>query len=215
MRQPIKDKRDYYVQSKMRKLGVSQFLGIGLSFVLWYIVFLTEVLPSFWYRVTIASLVLAVYARKDSSDIPSKLKRKDIIWGLGSGLGLYASFYFGFNVFRSMVELGAVNVYLFRTELPLIIPAILLLITSYCEEYFWRHYVQTAIDDDHGLRGVIITSVLYASIHIPTMNLPLIAAALIAGLFWGIIYKYTGSLWLVVFSHIAWTELIFVFLPLI
>jgi membrane protease YdiL (CAAX protease family) len=46
------------------------------------------------------------------------------------------------------------------------------------------------------------------------MNVPLIAAALIAGLFWGILYQRTGSLLLVIASHLVWTELIFVFLPL-
>ena len=199
----------------MRKLRTSYILGVSLSFILWYIVFLTEILSSFWYRVTIASIILALYARVNSTDTPLKLVRNDIIWGLGSGLGLYASFFVGFTFFRFLVEHGAVNVYLFRSELPLVIPASLLLITSYCEEYFWRHYIQTALDDGKGLRGVIITSILYASIHIPTMNLPLVVAALIAGLFWGIIFKYTGSLWLVVFSHIAWTELIFVLLPLV
>jgi membrane protease YdiL (CAAX protease family) len=199
----------------MRKLRTSHVSGIALSFILWYIVFLTEILSSFWYRVTLASIVLAVYARVNSSDTLLKLERKDVIWGLGSGIGLYALFYLGFNVFRFLVERGAVNVYLFRSELSLIIPASLLLVTSFCEEYFWRHYVQTTFEDNQGLRGVIITSILYASIHIPTMNLPLVAAALIAGLFWGTIYKYTGSLWLVVFSHIAWTELIFVLLPLV
>ena len=50
--------------------------------------------------------------------------------------------------------------------------------------------------------------------HAPTMNAPLILAAFIAGLFWGIVYQRTGSLWLVVASHLAWTELIFVLLPL-
>ncbi len=199
----------------MRKPSVSLFLGVALSFFLWYIVFLTEVLHSFWYRVTIASIILALYARVFSSVSPLKLERKDVIWGLGSGIGLYASFFVGFNVFRFLVEHGAVNVYIHRSELPLVVPASLLLVTSYCEEYFWRHYVQTAFEDNKGLRGVLITSILYASIHIPTMNMPLVAAALIAGLFWGVIYKYTGSLWLVVFSHIAWTELIFVLLPFV
>lgn len=197
----------------MRK--TSHIIGISLSFILWYIVFLTDILSSFWYRVTVASIILAVYARVNSSNTPLKLERKDIVWGVGSGLGLYGSFYIGFNVFRFLVEHGAVDVYLFRTELPLGVSALLLLVTSYCEEYFWRHYVQTAFEDKQGLGGVIITSILYASIHIPTMNLPLVAAALIAGLFWGILYKYTGSFWFVVFSHIAWTELIFVFLPLV
>lgn len=186
-----------------------------MSFILWYMVFLTEVLSSFWYRVTLASMILAVYARLSSSESPVKLKGKDIVWGIGSGLGLYALFFLGFNVFRSLVESGTYNVYLHRSELSLVIPALLLLITSYCEEYFWRHYIQTAMEDTRGLRGVIITSILYAAIHISTLNLPLVMAALIAGVFWGLIYKYTGSFWLVVFSHIVWTELIFVFLPLV
>jgi len=62
--------------------------------------------------------------------------------------------------------------------------------------------------------GVLSTTLAYALIHAPTMNAPLILAAAIAGLFWGLIYQRTGNLWLVVASHLAWTELIFVLLPL-
>ena len=50
-------------------------------------------------------------------------------------------------------------------------------------------------------------------IYLAIVFLPL-AGALIAGLFWGLLYEYTESFWVVVFSHIVWTELIFVFLPL-
>lgn len=140
--------------------------------------------------------------------------KKDIIKGLGSGFILYGLFYIGFNVFRTLVAGGASDVYLFRSELPLIVPAILLLVTSFCEELFWRHYVQTSISEMYGFKGILLTAALYSAIHLPTSNLPLTAAAFIAGVTWGLLYKHTGSLWLVVFSHIAWTELIFVFLPL-
>jgi hypothetical protein len=191
-------------------------IGVTLSFVLWYLVFLSDYLWSFWYRVTVASLLLSLYAHRVGKAGLSEVRLGmiDIIKGLGSGLALYGIFFIGFNVFRSLVAGGASDVYLIRSELPLIVPALLLLGTSFCEEYFWRHYLQTIISERYGFNGIFLTAALYAAIHLPTMNLPLTAAAFIAGLAWGLMYKGTGSLWLVVFSHIAWTELIFVFLPL-
>ena len=191
-------------------------IGVVLSFLLWYFVFLSDLLWSFWYRVTFTSIILSCYAyivgKTSLSDV--RLGRKDIIKGLGSGFALYGLFYIGFNVFKTLVAGGASNVYLYRSELPLFVPAMLLLATSFCEEFFWRHYIQTSIVERYGFKGILLTTALYSAIHLPTMNLPLVAAAFIAGIAWGLMYRYTGSLPLVVFSHIAWTELIFVFLPL-
>ena len=191
-------------------------IGLVLSFLLWYIVFLSDYLWSFWYRVTFASIVLSCYAFLVGKASLSGVRfgKEDIIKGLGSGFALYGLFVVGFNVFRSLVAGGASDVYLFRSELPLVVPALLLMVTSLCEEFFWRHYVQSSLFERYGFKGILLTTALYAAIHLPTMNLPLVAAAFIAGLAWGLLYRYTGSLWLVVFSHIAWTELIFVFLPL-
>ena len=190
--------------------------GVVLSFLLWYQVFLSDYLWSFWYRVTFSSIILSCYAylvgKTSLSDV--KLGRNNIIKGICSGFALYGLFYVGFNVFRTLVAGGASNVYLYRSELPLFVPAILLLVTSFCEEFFWRHYIQTSIGDRYGFKGILLTTALYSAIHLPTLNIPLVAAAFIAGLAWGLLYRYTGSLPLVVFSHIAWTELIFVFLPL-
>ena len=190
--------------------------GVMLSFILWYLVFLSDYLWSFWYRVTFASLLLSFYAhlvgKAGLKDV--RLGKEKMIKGLGSGFALYSIFFIGFNVFRTLVTGGASDVYLFRSELPLIVPAMLLLVTSFCEEFFWRYYVQTSISEKYGFKGILLTAALYSAIHLPTMNMPLTVAAFIAGLAWGLLYKHTGSLWVVVFSHIAWTELIFVFLPL-
>ena len=191
-------------------------IGVVLSFLLWYFVFLSDLLWSFWYRVTFVSIILSCYAyivgKTSLSDV--KLGSNDVIKGLGSGYALYGLFYLGFNMFRTLVAGGASNVYLYRSELPLFVPAMLLLVTSFCEEFFWRHYIQTSIVERYGFKGILLTTALYSAIHLPTMNLPLVAAAFISGLAWGLMYRYTRSLPLVVFSHIAWTELIFVFLPL-
>ncbi len=192
------------------------YIGILLAFILWYFVFLTDLLISFWYRVTAASISLATYAyfsKKKRAQIKTP-KANDFIWGVTSGILLYALFFIGYHVFRPFVEAGALNVYEFRNEISLLLPASLLLITSFCEEYFWRGYIQRNMVTSLDRLGVVVTSMLYAAIHISTLNLPLVFAALIAGLTWGILYKYTDSIWVVTFSHIIWTELIFVFLPL-
>jgi uncharacterized membrane protein YbaN (DUF454 family) len=188
-------------------------LGIFFAFVLWYFVFLSNILLNFWYRVTSASILLMVYAYS-SGRINRGFSFKEVIFGLFFGFLLYVLFYIGFNVFRPLVEVGAVNVYQLSADLPLIFPAVLLLITSFCEEYFWRYYIQRNLVIMFGVKGVLLTSLLYASIHIVTFNLPLVFAALIAGTIWGILYWYTDSIWTVIFSHIMWTELIFVFFPL-
>jgi membrane protease YdiL (CAAX protease family) len=189
-------------------------IGVLLSFVLWYFVFLSDILFSFWYRVSFASIVLAIYVYVFGALTPGMPNLVEALKGILSGFLLYVLFFFGFNVFKPFVVGGAENVYVFRSELPLIIPSVLLLITSFCEEYFWRKFTQRKIVEMYGIKGILITSVLYSSIHLVTFNLPLITAAFIAGTAWGFLYWYTDSFWIVVFSHVIWTELIFVILPL-
>ena len=192
------------------------YVGIVLAFVLWYFVFLTDFLVSFWFRVTLAAIILATYAYS-SDEKKAQVKTptaKEIVLGIASGILLYALFFIGYHVFKPFVEAGALNVYEIRNEVALLFPACFLLITSFCEEYFWRGYIQSNLETSLDNLGVLVTALLYAAIHIPTLNMPLVFAALIAGLAWGIIYKYTDSIWMVTFSHIIWTELIFIFLPL-
>ena len=193
-------------------------IGVILSFILWYIVFLTDILSSFWIRVTLASILLALYAywtgRNDLLNV--KFPNSDeIIKGIVSGLLFYGLFKVGYTVFEPFVMGGAENVYTMRSDSPLFLAAVFLVVTSFCEEYFWRGYVQTFTVARMGrASGILLTTFTYAVIHLPTFNIPLVLAAFIAGLVWGILFEYTGSLWLVVFSHMVWTELIFVFLPL-
>jgi len=192
-------------------------VGIGLAFALWYVVFLTHILDSFWYRVTVASIILALYAAIFGRGVAGgdhEISVSVVLKGVVSGGFLYASFFVGYNVFRSSVESGASSVYLFRADSPLYVAAVSLIITSFCEEFFWRRYLQTVLVESHGVTGLSLNALAYAFIHLSTGNLALVFAALIAGLFWGLLYDYTESFWVVVFSHIVWTELIFVFLPL-
>ena len=191
-------------------------VGVGLAFILWYGVFLTGILGSFWLRVTLAAAALALYASVVGGADPRgglKLDMTALAKGAVSGVLLYALFALGFSAFRPLVEHGAAAVYLLRGDSP-ILAASALIATSICEEYFWRLYVQRTLVTRNGRAGLALSTLAYASIHLPTLNASLVLAALAAGLYWGLLYQRTGSFGVVAASHIAWTELVFVFLPL-
>jgi membrane protease YdiL (CAAX protease family) len=213
--------RTSYRWIELRSTGGTRraLLGVALAVALWSFTFLTSYFGSFWIRVTLSALILALYAtfsdRGLISEAAQDFRIGELVKGVVMGASLYAMFYLGFSVLRSFLEVGASNVYLFRLESPTAFIAYSLVLTSFCEEYFWRAYIQRNLVSGYGAKnGVLATSLAYALIHAPTMNAPLVLAAFIAGLFWGILYRRTGSLWLVVASHLVWTELIFVFLPL-
>jgi membrane protease YdiL (CAAX protease family) len=193
--------------------------GVGFALALWTFTFLSDALGVFWYRVTLSATVLAVYATlvdggvmREQMDEPQLFT---VVAGVGAGVFLYALFFLGYSSLEPLLEGGASEVYLFRLETPLTVVASTLVVTSFCEEYFWRAFIQRRLSEGYGDSwGIIASTLSYALIHTPTMNAPLVLAALIAGLFWGLLYKWYGSLWMVYASHLVWTELVFVLLPL-
>jgi len=194
-------------------------IGVALALVLWTFTFLTGHLGSFWHRVTISAIALAAYTTfADRQALEKELRDPEpskLFLGVGAGILLYAIFFLGYSALRILVEEGATDVYLLNRESPVWLIASLLVVTSFCEEYFWRAFVQRRLMESHGsLPGLLVSTLAYALIHAPTMNAPLVAAAFIAGLFWALLYLRTRSLWLVASSHMIWTELVFVFLPL-
>lgn len=85
-------------------------------------------------------------------------------------------------------------------------------VVAMLEELTWRGLVQRALQDGLGpIRAVLITSVLFAVAHLPTVYLladpfagpnPLIVlAALGCGLVWGTIAVRTRRLWPALFAH--------------
>ena len=192
--------------------------GFCVAFILWDFVFVTNYFNNFWIRITIASIALAFYTKilgKITINTILHFDLQKIMIGFLSSVVLFLAFYLGFNLFKSFLEEGAGSVYALSTGSNPITVSMILLLTSFCEEYFWRGYIQNILIKYYKLSGLLLTSLGYAFIHIPTLNVPLIIAALIAGLFWGVIYYRTGSFEIVVLSHIVWTELIFVIFPII
>jgi len=158
---------------------------MALAFILWYVIFLTGVLGSFWLRVTFASAVLALYARIVGGVDPGDglgLDASALARGAASGVLLYALFALGFSAFRPFVVGGSAAVYLLRGDSPHL-AASALVVTGVCEEYFWRAYVYEALVARGGRAGLGLSTLAYALIHLPTLNALLVLAALAAGLY--------------------------------
>lgn len=103
---------------------------------------------------------------------------------------------------------------------PCLIGALLLILIGPAEELFWRGYVQRTLS---GLLGgkrpedmaFLITTAVYALVHVWSLNFMLVMAALVAGAVWGLAYRLcTRALPALVISHSLWDCLVFVILPI-
>jgi membrane protease YdiL (CAAX protease family) len=98
---------------------------------------------------------------------------------------------------------------------PTLVGALLFFPIGFGEEIFWRGFIQGRLTQRWDApRALVLTTFIYTCVHIPTGNPVLILAALTAGLFWGGLYWYKGSITPVLISHMLWDPLIFVVWPI-
>ena len=112
-------------------------------------------------------------------------------------------------------------VYAMKTGLPSsVIALLLLLLIGPAEELFWRGYVQRTLTRIlSGKRAAdlafVVTALIYALIHIWSMNFMLVMAALVAGTVWGFLYRLNPKrLPALVVSHALWDAMVFVIIPI-
>jgi membrane protease YdiL (CAAX protease family) len=65
----------------------------------------------------------------------------------------------------------------------------------------------------HRIAALVLATALYSLVHAWSGNLPLLLAAFVAGLFWGGLFTWTGSLVPGIISHGLWDILVFVVAP--
>jgi hypothetical protein len=194
-------------------------VGLIVAFPLWYFTFNTDFMGGFWNRMVFSVSVLGLVAfLAERGEMLRQLRRinpRVLFLGVLSALALYLLFYGGYVVLRPFLEHGALNVYLLTGGVSAVQVAATLVYTSFCEELFWRGFVQRNIMVYLGdLAGFLVATAFYTLIHLFTLNAPLMLAALVAGLWWGFLYMLKRSLWLNIISHIVWTELVILMLPL-
>lgn len=206
----------------MNKFNRNDFYALLTLFVasiLWYIMFVIKPL-NFWLEMSISVIVLTLSAFliKEDISIKSKSIERHILIGIGSAVILYFIFYIG-NIISGYIfpfkDAQIASVYSSKSESSLyLIGFLLLFIIGPCEEIYWRGFIQEHLSIKFGEnKGYIISSLLYALVHVITGNFMLIIAALVCGLYWGWIYKKEKSLVPVIISHALWDLSIFVLFP--
>lgn len=180
---------------------------------------------AFWLAMSIAVGVLNYVAWRSN---PARLAalRADVnrhaAWKIVAGILTAGLLYFLFVGGRKLAIVllprapsDIEAVYALKGTLPRILLAIGLTWIAAGEELFWRHYLQHAFETQFGpTSALVLQAVIYAVAHTASRNLTLMAAALVAGLFWGTLYRVAHSPVANMISHLVWGWLIFLAWPL-
>ncbi len=215
------------------------WVSLALAAVLWYLVFGLRVV-NFWLGMSLAVVILSAWAWRFGGP-PWRLSQwglADILLGVAAAAVLYGVFFVGNFAARLLFDFaghGIAGVYSFRSQAdPRLIALVLLFVTSPGEEIFWRGYLQRGLSEwwirrrggrrgprpgpANERRGLVLgwlsAGLLYAAVHISSGNPMLVLAALVAGLFWGLLFAWRRSLVPAVVSHALWAILVFVVAPL-
>ena len=198
-------------------LSSSLILAPGL----WYVVFVLT-WGNFWIRISLAASLLAAVSLTvmgEGRRALLKPRLRHLALGLLSAALLYGVFWMGRAILlliypQARPALAAV--YAPRGEISLwAVSLLLFFVTGPCEEIFWRGGVQRLLGREAGgVTALLCAALLYSLVHVWTLNLPLMLAALVAGLFWGFLFHSERSLVPGIVSHSVWSVLIFVLLPL-
>jgi CAAX protease family protein len=198
--------------------------GFIIAGIFWFLMFApwTKEYFNFWIMMIIATATLNTYSfilgRKQLKNV-YKFEAKWIYIGLLGALVLYMIFFAGnflSNLLFDFTGHQVDNIYATKSQADKIfIGLALLLWIGPAEEIFWRGFAQHNLSLKFGDNmGFIITTVIYALVHIWAFNFILFMAALICGIFWGWMFKRFKSVWPGIISHGVWDAVIFVVLPI-
>lgn len=179
---------------------------------------------NFWLCIAVSNLLLAFFAVTLGGW--SVEKRNFDLEAVINGFLVAAILLFivclgqlGFNLLAAkapfLIE-SVEKIYALTQTVPVyLVVLVLLFVTSPCEEIFWRGFVQRGLMQSLGLnRGWFWSAVLYALIHMVSLNIALVLAAFICGLCWGYLYKRQRHIAACIISHALWAVVVFIILPL-
>lgn len=94
-----------------------------------------------------------------------------------------------------------------RGDLPTVVVALIAgLVIAPLEELFWRGAVQPSLGSGRSpVTAIALGTVAFVAFHLPTLQLPLIAAAALGGVVWGWLREHTEGLAAPVVAHAIWT----------
>ena len=192
-----------------------------LAFFLWLLTFAVPV-GNFWLKLILSASLLAVLGlgwSRNHWTILFRFRLRHLWLGPLSAIVLYGIFWLGKEGSTLLFPFASKqisNVYLSKSQLDLrMIGLLLLFVMGPAEEIYWHGFVQRTLVGRFGpAAGVFLTAAVYSLVHVVALNLMLLVAAAVCGLFWGWLYQREQSLIPVILSHSIWDVLIFVIFPL-
>ena len=201
-------------------------LPIAIAALLWAVMFSPWTAPhvNFWLTMSVAGVVLTTLSLALSPDLLGVLKStfsaKHILLGVALAALLWCSFWVGDKVACWMFpfaegEIGSIYSMKDGTS-PWLIGPLLLLVIGPAEEIFWRGFVQRQFSlKMNPTWAFVLTTAIYALVHIWAGNFMLVVAAAVVGGVWGLLYRlWPKGLWTLIISHAVWDVVVFLVLPI-
>ena len=199
-------------------------VGAILAAVLWTIMFSPWTAPhvNFWIMMTCSGATLTLYSTWAAPGLwkDIRLGLSDILIGIGLAAALWGVFWLGdflsslmFDFARPQVD----SIYGMKDgENPVVLSLLLLFIIGPAEEIFWRGYIQKSFSKRWTPTvGFIVTTLVYSLVHVSKMNFMLIMAAAVAGIIWGLAYRFFPErLGAIIISHALWDCAVFIWFPI-
>ena len=198
--------------------------GVLLAAVLWTIMFSPWTAPhvNFWVMMTCSGAALTIFTTwaRPGWWKEVRLKFSDVVLGITLAAALWGVFWLGeffstllFDFARGQVD----SIYGMKEgENPLVLTLLMLLIIGPAEEIFWRGFIQTRFSARWNPNtGFIVTTLVYSLVHLSKFILMLIMAAMVAGLVWGLAYRFFPErLGAIIISHALWDCAVFIWFPI-
>ena len=198
--------------------------GVLLAAVLWTIMFSPWTAPhvNFWVMMTCSGAALTIFTTwaRPGWWKEVRLKLSDVALGVALAAALWGVFWLGeffstllFEFARGQVD----SIYGMKEgENPLMLTLLMLLIIGPAEEIFWRGFIQNRFSARWNPNiGFIVTTLVYSLVHLSKFNFMLIMAAMVAGLVWGLAYRFFPErLGAIIISHALWDCAVFIWFPI-
>lgn len=198
--------------------------GVLLAAVLWTIMFSPWTAPhvNFWVMMTCSGAALTIFTTwaRPGWWKEVRLKFSDVALGVALAAALWGVFWLGeffstllFDFARGQVD----SIYGMKEgENPLVLTLLMLLIIGPAEEIFWRGFIQNRFSARWNPNiGFIVTTLVYSLVHLSKFNFMLIMAAMVAGLVWGLAYRFFPErLGTIIISHALWDCAVFIWFPI-
>ncbi len=197
---------------------------ILVAAVLWTVMFspLTAPYVNFWWMMTASACVLSLLATIFCKGLWKSIhiRLSDVVLGAAVAVALWSVFWVGdklsqliFNFARPQVDV----IYSMKDGESLwLLTLLMLFLIGPAEEIFWRGYVQRSFSEHWNRNaGLVVTTLIYSLVHAGSCNFMLTMAALVAGLSWGIIYRFFPErLGAIIISHALWDVAVFIWFPI-